>query len=122
MLHASEVDERPGIPSRSSGRGHERGAWLVAAWGLRAMMAVILAYHLVSQNWPGAIVAGQGLVVVMIPPAISHFSRRPVPSIVDLGFVAGLFLQYASESFKIFELLTYWDKIAHPGEILFASI
>jgi hypothetical protein len=94
----------------------------VAAGGLRAMMAMILAYHLVSRNWPGAIVAGQGLVVLMIPPAISHFGRRPVPAIVDLSFAAGVFLQYASESFKVFELLTYWDKIAHPGEILFASI
>jgi hypothetical protein len=33
-----------------------------------------------------------------------------------------MFLQYASESFKLFELLTYGDKIAHSGEILFATI
>jgi hypothetical protein len=122
MSRAFNVAERPGTPSRSSIHDRDRGAWNVAAWGLRTVMAVIVAYHLVSRNWPGAIVAGQGLVMLMIPPAISYFGRRPVPAIVDLSFVAGVFLQYASESFKIFELLTYWDKIAHPGEILFASI
>jgi hypothetical protein len=32
-----------------------------------------------------------------------------------------MFFQYGSESFKLFELLTYWDKVVHPVEIFLAT-
>jgi hypothetical protein len=89
---------------------------------LRAVLVAILVYHLVGRNWAAASVAGQGALVLLIPPAISRFSRWHVPRLLELAFVAGMFLQYGSESFKLFELLTYWDKIAHPAEILFATM
>ena len=62
-----------------------------------------------------------GVVVVMIPVLITHFSGWRVPRNLELIFVFGMVLQYASESLKLFELLTYWDKIVHPTEIFLAT-
>ena len=65
--------------------------------------------------------AGLGLAAAMVPPVISHFSTWHVPRVLELTFVLAMFLQYVSESFKLFELFTYWDKLVHPAEIFLAS-
>jgi hypothetical protein len=91
------------------------------AWGLRWLLAAISIFHLLKGNQEGAIVAAQGFVVSMLPPIISHFSHRHVPRLFELTFVAAIFLQYVSESFKLFEIMSYWDKIVHPGEIFLAG-
>ena len=77
-------------------------------WSLPRLSAV-------RGNRDGAIVAGEGLVVTLIPLAISRFSGRHVPRLLELTFVLAMLLQFVSESLKLFELFTYWDKIVHPA-------
>lgn len=105
-----------------TGHEHDRGGRHWEAWGLRVALAAMLGVQFVGHNASGAVVAGEGLLVLMIPPAISHFSSWHVPRVLELAVVAGMFLQFASESFKHFKLLTYWDKIAHPAEIFLATV
>jgi len=62
-----------------------------------------------------------GLAVTLIPPLISRLSGWHVPRMLELTFVFGMFLQYVSESLKLFEIFTYWDKLVHPAEILLAT-
>jgi hypothetical protein len=111
--------ERPAPRAESAEPPEHRRHW--ASWALRALLLVFIAVHLLRGNRSGATVAGMGLVVTLIPPAISHFSRWHVPRVLEFTFVLAMFFQYSSESFKLFEIFTYWDKIVHPAEIFLAT-
>jgi VanZ family protein len=63
-----------------------------------------------------------GLLLTMIPPAIGRVSGRHVPWMLELPFVLGVTIQFVSESFNIVEWFAIWDKLAHFGEILLATI
>jgi hypothetical protein len=91
------------------------------SWTLRALLLALTLWQLVTGNRNSAVVAGMGLAVTMIPVLITRFSGWRVPRNLELTFVFGMFLQYTSESLKLFELLTYWDKIVHPAEIFLAT-
>lgn len=96
--------------------------WLVGlSWLLRAALAVLAVWQLLHGNTQGAIVAGQGLAITFLPPIVSRLGGRPVPRLIELIFVGAMAFQYGSESLKLFELLTYWDKIVHPTEIFLAT-
>jgi hypothetical protein len=58
-------------------------------------------------------VAVEGFLVSLIPLAVARLSRTYVPRPLELAFVFGMALQFASESTKLFELFYYWDKIVH---------
>lgn len=98
---------------------HGRRHW--ESWTLRALLAAVVIYQLVQQNRSGATVAALGLATTLIPLLITRLSGWHVPRLLELTFVLAMFLQYVSESFKLFELLTYWDKIVHPAEIFLAA-
>jgi hypothetical protein len=53
-------------------------------------------------------------VVSLIPLAVSRLSGTRVPGPLELAFVFGMALQFASESTKLFEIFYYWDKLVHP--------
>ena len=91
------------------------------AWTLRGLLAALVLGQLLMGNREGATVAGLGLAVTMIPVLITRFSGWHVPRALELTFVLAMFLQYGSESLKLFEILTYWDKIIHPVEIFLAT-
>lgn len=91
------------------------------SWVLRALLLGLTVWQLVAGNRDSAVVAGMGLAVTMLPVLVTHFSGWRVPRNLELIFVFGMFLQYTSESLKLFELLTYWDKIVHPTEIFLAT-
>ncbi len=110
----------------TAGRGetehdHDLGGRHWQAWGLRWLLAAISIFHLLQGNREGAVVAALGFAVSMLPPIISHFSKWHVPRLLELTFVAAMFLQYVSESFKLFEIFSYWDKLVHSSEIFLAS-
>src|SRR3954451_18015151 len=100
---------------------HDRGGPHWDSWLLRALLAGLVVYQLLSGNRNGAQVAGMGLALAFIPPLITRFSRWHVPRPLELTFVFAMFLQFASESLKLFELFPYWDKIVHPAEIFLAT-
>jgi hypothetical protein len=91
------------------------------SWALRALLLALTVWQLVTGNRDGATVAGMGLAVSLIPVLITRFSGWHVPRNLELTFVFAMFLQYTSESLKLFELLTYWVKIVHPTEIFLAT-
>src|SRR5262249_44742151 len=101
----------------SHGEGHVH--W--TPWVLRAVLVIILAVQLVRGYMGGAIVAAEGIVASLLPLLVSRFSGRHVPWLLDVTFVLAIVLQFGSESLKLFELFTYWDKLVHPGEIFLAS-
>jgi hypothetical protein len=102
------------------GEAHRPGPhW--ESWALRALLLALAAWQLLSGNRGGATVAGMGLAVTFIPALITRFSGWRVPRNLELTFVFAMFLQYVSESLKLFEILTYWDKIVHPTEIFLAT-
>src|SRR4051794_27801699 len=59
-------------------------------------------------------VAFQGFVMALIPVVVARLSKTHVPRLLELAFTAGMALQYISESLKLFEYFTYWDKVVHP--------
>jgi hypothetical protein len=110
----------------TAGRGKSERGNLVGrphweSWGLRALLGAVSLYHLVHGNREGVVVTALGLVVAMVPPIISRYSHWHVPRLFEITFVAAMFLQYVSESFKLFEILSYWDKIVHSAEIFLAG-
>jgi hypothetical protein len=109
----------PSLPKAS--RDHDRGGRHWESWALRVLLVGIVAYHASHGNWNGAIVAGEGILAVMIPLLISRFSGWHVPRLLELTFVLAMVLQFGSESFKLFEIFTYWDKLVHPAEIFLAA-
>lgn len=92
------------------------------SWLPRLALAATIAWQLVGGNTAGALVAGEGVVVSLLPRLIERLSGIRVPRIVELLFVLGIALQFISESFKLFELFTYWDKIVHPTLIALTAL
>jgi hypothetical protein len=84
------------------------------SWLLRLALLATAAYQAVSGNTNGATVAGEGFVVSLVPLLIARLSQTHVPRPLELAFVLGMALQFISESTKLFEIFTYWDKIVHP--------
>src|SRR5438309_352905 len=84
------------------------------SWLARLALAGLAVFQVAGGNPSGALVATQGLVVSLLPRLIERLSGIPVPRPMELLFVLGMALQFGSESLKLFELFTYWDKIVHP--------
>ncbi len=84
------------------------------AWLLRLGLAGLAGFQVLTGNYSGGLVAGEGWLVSLLPPLIQRLSKIHVPRPMELLFVLGITLQFASESPKLFELFTYWDKIVHP--------
>lgn len=101
--------------ARHEGRCH----W--ASWALRGLLVVILVFQLARGNLGGALVAAEGIAVSLLPLLVSRLSGWHVPRLLDVTFVLAMALQFGSESLKLFELFTYWDKLVHPAEIFLAS-
>jgi hypothetical protein len=86
----------------------------VEAWLLRLGLAGLAAIQVLQGVTSGALVAAEGLVVSLLPRLLERLSKTPVPRPIEALFVFGIALQFTSESLKLFELFTYWDKIVHP--------
>ncbi len=84
------------------------------SWLLRLALAGLAVFQVVTGNPQGALVAAEGAVVSLIPRAVERLSDTRIPRSMEALFVAGIALQFVSESLKLFELFTYWDKIIHP--------
>lgn len=84
------------------------------SWLLRLALLATAAYQVTSGNKDGAVVAGEGLVVSLLPLVVQRLSGTHVPRPLEVAFVLGMALQFISESTKLFELFTYWDKVVHP--------
>jgi hypothetical protein len=92
------------------------------SWLLRAALLATVAAQLAMRNTSGAIVAAQGFVVSLLPLLIQRLSKTHVPRPLEFAFVFGMALQYISESAKLFELLTYFDKVVHPTLVALTSM
>jgi hypothetical protein len=123
----SQASPRRPIPTRDAAapppaaRDHHDSRPHWESWLLRALLLALTAWQLFTGNRDGATVAGMGVAVTLLPVLITRFSGWRVPRNLELIFVFGMFFQYASESLKLFEILTYWDKIVHPSEIFLAT-
>src|SRR5437762_1061364 len=84
-------------------------------------MLAALAYQLATRNVGGATTLTEGVVVSLAPLLVHRFSRTHVPRLIELAFMLIIALQFTSESFKLFEIYYYWDKIVHPAEVLLAT-
>jgi hypothetical protein len=92
------------------------------SWLLRLALLGTCVYQLATGNRDGAVVAGEGLVASFVPMAIEKLSKVHVTRPLEFAFVLGMALQYISESTKLFELFTYWDKIVHPTLIALTAL
>ncbi len=92
------------------------------SWALRLLLLAAFGLQLATGNRAGATVAAEGLVVSLIPVAIERVSHIRVPRVVEFTFVLAIALQFVSESFKLFELFYYWDKLVHPTLIALSSM
>jgi hypothetical protein len=92
------------------------------SWLLRLALLATVVYQVIGSNANGAVVAGEGLVVTLLPLAVERLSKVHVPRPLELAFVLGMALQFLSESTKLFELFTYWDKIVHPTLIALTAM
>src|SRR5438034_5837624 len=79
-------------------------------------------YQAIGGNQNGAAVAGEGFVVSLVPLLVGRLCQTHVPRPLELAFVLGMALQFISESTKLFELFTYWDKIVHPTLIALTAM
>src|SRR5438477_9574003 len=84
------------------------------SWLARLALAGLAVFQFSQGNQSGGLVAVEGFVVSLLPRAVERLSRVQVPRVIELLFVLGMALQFISESTKLFELFTYWDKIVHP--------
>ncbi|HEY3063228.1 MAG TPA: hypothetical protein VGL99_30010, partial [Chloroflexota bacterium] len=84
------------------------------SWLLRLALAGLAIFQVVTGNPQGAFVAAEGAVVALIPRLVERLSKTEVPRSMEALFVFGIALQFVSESLKLFEQFTYWDKIVHP--------
>ncbi len=92
------------------------------SWALRLLLLATFGYQITTGNRAGATVAAEGFVASLIPVAIERLSHIRVPRVVEFTFVLAMALQFISESFKLFELFYYWDKLVHPTLIALASM
>ncbi len=97
--------------------GANQGTRHWESWLLRGALLAAVVWHVAHGNRQGASVAGEGLVLALLPLLVTRLSGWHVPRLLELTYVLAMVLQFVSESFKLFELFTYWDKIVHPGEI-----
>jgi hypothetical protein len=92
------------------------------SWLLRLALLGTLVFQLVTRNTSGAIVAAEGLVVSLAPLLVQRLSGTHVPRPLEFVFVLAMALQFISESTKLFEIFTYWDKIVHPSEVALTAM
>jgi len=85
------------------------------SWLLRLVLLSVATFQVATGNKDGAIVAGEGFVVSLAPLLMQRLAGTHVPRLLELVFVFGMALQFISESTKLFELFTYWDKVVHPA-------
>jgi hypothetical protein len=95
----------------SGGRGPRWASWVV-----RDLLVFAIAAPLLAGFGAGAILAGVGLALSMLPLAIGRLLSRPVPWKLELPYVLGVALEFVSEAFNVFEWYWYWDKLVHFGE------
>ncbi|MBV9544337.1 MAG: hypothetical protein JOY61_08155 [Chloroflexi bacterium] len=93
-----------------------------ATWLLRLLLLGTVAFQLVTRNTDGAVVAGEGFVVSLLPLLIQKLSNTHVPRPLEFAFVLGMALQFFSESTKLFELFYYWDKVVHPTLVALTAL
>jgi len=84
------------------------------SWLLRLALLATAAYQVITGNRAGATVAAEGFVVSLVPLLVGRLSKTHIPRPLEFAFVLGMALQFISESTKLFELFTYWDKLVHP--------
>ncbi len=92
------------------------------SWLLRLALLGTMAYQITSGNKDGATVAAEGFVVSLLPLLVRRLAGTHVPRPLELAFVLGMALQFISESTKLFELFTYWDKIVHPTLVALTGV
>jgi hypothetical protein len=92
------------------------------SWLLRLVLLAALVVQLISANSNGAVVAGEGLAISLLPLLIGRLSAVHIPRPLEFAFVGGMALQFLSESTKLFELFTYWDKLVHPTLIALTAM
>src|SRR5689334_6908464 len=80
------------------------------AWGIRTLLVGVGAVQLIQGDLSGAVVAGVGTLVTLLPLALRRLRVWSVPPLVELLFVLGIFLQAASQAFQLFARLPYWEK------------
>lgn len=101
------------------------GKWSLSqqwpSWALRALLAVVAIWHVLRADWNSVAVAGVGIVLSLVPPAVGRFSGASPPRALDLAYTLAIALQFSSESLGMFEAYTYWDKVVHAAEILLAT-
>lgn len=108
-------------PAASRRSGHDPGGTHWEAWLLRALLGASMALHALDGNMAGLRVAAMGFGFTLVPPLITRFSGWHVPRLLEATYVLAIVLQFVSESFKLFEVFTYWDKLVHPAEIFLSS-
>jgi hypothetical protein len=91
-------------------------------WLLRLLLAGVLAFQLATGNLDGAIVAGEGVVVSLLPIVVERLRHTRFPRALEFVYVAGMTLQFACESTKLFEVFYYWDKLVHPTLIALTAM
>ena len=101
--------------------GYDRGSVHWTAWLLRGLLLAGVAAHLMIGNQRGALVAGVGFALALLPVALMRLSGQYVPRTLDLTFALAMALQYLSESFRLFDLIGIWDKLVHFIEIALAT-
>lgn len=116
---ASRETAAPRAPTQQQTPDTSRTHWEV--WLLRALLVVSAAIHGLDGNMAGLRVAAMGLAFSLVPPLITRFSGWHVPRLLEATYVLAIVLQFISESFKLFEVFTYWDKLVHPAEIFLSS-
>jgi hypothetical protein len=92
------------------------------SWLLRLVLLALLAYQLIGGNTSGAVVAGEGFVVSLLPLLVARLSKLHIPWLLEFAYTVGIALQFISESTKLFELFTYWDKLVHPTLIALTAM
>jgi hypothetical protein len=92
------------------------------SWLLRLALLGTAAYQVTSGNKDGAVVAAEGFVVSLVPLVVQRLAGTHVPRPLELAFVLGMALQFISESTKLFELFTYWDKVVHPTLVALTGV
>jgi hypothetical protein len=88
--------------------------WEVWSWLARLGLVALAVAQIVTGNPAGGLVAAEGAVLSLLPLLVARLSKVAIPKPMEALFVLGIALQFSSESLKLFELLTYWDKIVHP--------